>query len=101
MKMRARELISGQGGLNGHLIITHKFLEPPVEGDAKAEIILYLFNTTWLATVVRKNIPKDMGNDKMGMGSRHLSTFSASAKIIPGRQCRRFSLRNQLCPDET
>ena len=46
------------------LIITHKFLEPPVERDAKAEIMPCLFNATWLATVVCKNVPKDVGNDK-------------------------------------
>ena len=47
------------------LIITHKFLGPPVERDAKAEIMRCLFNATWLVTVARKNVPKDMGNDKL------------------------------------
>ena len=46
------------------LIITHKFLEPPVERIAKAEIICCLFNTTWLVTMARKSVPKDVGNDK-------------------------------------
>jgi len=46
------------------LIITHKFLEPPVERVAKAEIMHCPFNATWLVTIARKNVPKDMGNDK-------------------------------------
>ena len=46
------------------LIITHKFLEPPAERIAKAEIIRGLFNTTWLVTMARKSVPKDVGNDK-------------------------------------
>ena len=46
------------------LIITHKFLEPPVERDAKAEIIPCLFNATWLATTICKNASEDVGNDK-------------------------------------
>jgi len=49
------------------LIITHKFLELPVERDAKAEIMSCLFNATWLVTMARKNVPKDMGNDKVTM----------------------------------
>jgi hypothetical protein len=36
-----------------------------VERDAKAELRACLFDTTWLATMVRKNSPKDMGNDKI------------------------------------
>jgi hypothetical protein len=52
------------GTLFQALIITHKFLEPPVERGAKAEVIRWLFNATWLATMARKNVPKDMGNDK-------------------------------------
>jgi len=47
-----------------YLIITHKFLGPPVERGAKAEIIRCLFNATRLATIARKNVTKDMGNDK-------------------------------------
>ena len=47
-----------------YLIITHKFLEPPAERIAKAEIISGLFNTTWLVTMARKSVPKDVGNDK-------------------------------------
>jgi hypothetical protein len=46
------------------LIITHKFLESLVERIAKAEITRRLLNTTWLVTIARKNVPKDMGNDK-------------------------------------
>src|SRR6266849_7923444 len=48
------------------LIITHKFLELPVERDAKAEIMPCFLNATWLVTMARKNIPNDMGNDKGG-----------------------------------
>ena len=51
------------------LINPHKFLELPVERIAKAEIICYLFNTTWLATMAHKSAPKDMGNDKMNDGA--------------------------------
>jgi hypothetical protein len=51
-----------------NLIITHKFLEPLVERDAKAGIISYLFDATWLATIACKNVPKDMGNDKAPAG---------------------------------
>jgi hypothetical protein len=46
------------------LIIPHKFLEPPVEREAKAENMPCLFNATWLTTMVCKNVPKDVGNDK-------------------------------------
>ena len=53
------------------LIITHKFLEPPVERVAKAEIIRFLFNTTWLVTIARKSVPKDMGNDKLHLPGGH------------------------------
>jgi len=52
-------------GENSSLIITHKFLEPPVERAAKAEIIYCLFNVTWLVTMARKNVLKDTGNDKL------------------------------------
>ncbi len=50
------------------LIITHKFLEPPAERIAKAEIIRGLFNTTWLVTIARKSVPKDVGNNKKDGG---------------------------------
>lgn len=47
-----------------YLIITHKFFELSVGRDAKAEIMPCLFNAAWLATIVCKNVPKDVGNDK-------------------------------------
>jgi len=40
-------------------------LESLVERIAKAEITRCLLNTTWLVTMARKNVPKDMGNDKL------------------------------------
>ena len=47
------------------LIITHKFWEPPAERITKAEIISGLFHITWLVTMARKSVPKDVGNDKI------------------------------------
>jgi hypothetical protein len=61
---KASTTYSGSTQRPGMLIITHKFLEPPVERDAKAELMAYPFDATWPATMVRKNSPKDMGNDK-------------------------------------
>src|SRR2546430_6396386 len=62
------------------LIITHKFLQPPVERDAKAEIIPCLFNATWLATTICKNASEDVGNDKSIPGYRlHFPSVVLSA----------------------
>jgi len=44
---------------------SHTFWEPPVERHAKARIMPCLFNATWLATMVYKNVPKDVGNEKI------------------------------------
>lgn len=46
------------------LIITHKFLESPVEEDTKVEVMPYFSNATGLATMVCKNVAADMDNDK-------------------------------------
>jgi hypothetical protein len=44
-------------------------LEPPVEGDTKVEVMPYLSNATWLATMVCKNVAaEDIGNDKINDG---------------------------------
>ena len=59
------------------LIITHKFLEPPAERIAKAEIIRGLFNTTWLVTMARKSVPKDVGNDKTLWGGSLMVLYSS------------------------
>jgi hypothetical protein len=47
-----------------------------VERDVKAELRACLFDTTWLATMVRKNSPKDMGNDKIPIGVAVLTEAS-------------------------
>jgi hypothetical protein len=60
----------------------------------------YLFNTTWLVTMVRKNAPKDMGNDKVGDADEsaacsHMMRCHISAFHPPNRDT--IMLRIRIC----
>jgi hypothetical protein len=51
------------------LLMPQKSVEPPVERDAKAEIMSRLFNATWRVTVARQTVPKALGHEQIRLCS--------------------------------
>src|SRR2546430_1438393 len=68
------------------LIITHKFLEPPAERIAKAEIIRSLFDTTWLVTITRKSVTKASWHELESRWLNQLGNLDGSASQFRRRQ---------------